>query len=494
MGKLTKSSVDLRSMRSSSIAPFAPMLLEKLGFGVVVIDAETSQIVYVNEKILSITGYSSKAIIGNLCHSLLCPAEKGKCPIRDLGHNVDNSERQMVCSNGIMISIIKTAVIIEVEGRKYIVESVVDNTERKLIKDTLENEIIKRKELQEKYEYLAYHDYLTGIYNRRFFKEEFSRKKIKDNFLLGIILGDVDGLKVCNDTFGHAEGDKRLKDITNKIRKVIDPKDIFARIGGNEFAVLVTQTSEEKLRGYMDYIAENVNRSTEDGNFSSVSFGYGLQRNENDGIDDLLKEAAHFMHKRKYYNQRSASGNMVRVIMQTLFEKSVREKEHSERVGLFCKAIAQKMGMKKEAVNKIWIAGLLHDIGKIGIEEEILNKPGKLNDKEWEIIKTHTARSARILENTVEYKDLATIVLSHHERYDGKGYPYGLKGEEIPIESRIIAVADSYDAMTQERTYRQTVSKETAIKEIESCSGTQFDPDVVLAFTKKVMTDKTIEA
>ena len=244
----------------------------------------------------------------------------------------------------------------------------------------------------------------------------------------------------------------------------------------------------------MDYIAENVNRSTEDGNFSSVSFGYGLQRNENDGIDDLLKEAAHFMHKRKYYNQRSASGNMVRVIMQTLFEKSVREKEHSERVGLFCKAIAQKMGMKKEAVNKIWIAGLLHDIGKIGIEEEILNKPGKLNDKEWEIIKTHTARSARILENTVEYKDLATIVLSHHERYDGKGYPYGLKGEEIPIESRIIAVADSYDAMTQERTYRQTVSKETAIKEIESCSGTQFDPDVVLAFTKKVMTDKTIEA
>ena len=494
MVKLTKSSGDLQNMSVDSMAFFAPSVLEKLGFGVVIIDAETHHIVYANEKILSITGYSSNEIIGKICHSLLCPAEIGKCPISDLGHDVDNSEREIVCANGETASIIKTAVGAEFEGRKYLVESIIDNTERKLINDTLEREIVKRKKLQEKYEYLAYHDYLTGIYNRRFFKEEFLRKKIKDNFLLGIILGDVDGLKVCNDTFGHAGGDKRLKDITNKIRKVIDPKDIFARIGGNEFAVLVTQTSEEKLRGYMDYIAENVNRSTEDGNFSSVSFGYGLQRNENDGIDDLLKEADHFMYKRKYYNQRSASGNMVRVIMQTLFEKSVREKEHSERVGLFCKAIAQKMGMKKEAVNKIWIAGLLHDIGKIGIEEEILNKPGKLNDKEWEIIKTHTARSARILENTVEYKDLATIVLSHHERYDGKGYPYGLKGEEIPIESRIIAVADSYDAMTQERTYRQTVSKETAIKEIESCSGTQFDLDVVLAFTKKVMTDKTIEA
>ena len=494
MGKLTKSSVDSRSMSSNSMALFAPSVLEKLGFGVVIIDAETHHIVYANEKILSITGYSSKEIIGKICHSLLCPTAIGKCPISDLGQDVDNSEREIVCANGETASIIKTAVSAEFEGKKYLIESIVDNAERKSIKDTLENEIAKRKELQGKYEYLAYHDYLTGIYNRRFFKEEFSRKKIKNNFPLGIILGDVDGLKVCNDTFGHNEGDKRLKDVTDRIMKVIDPKDIFARVGGNEFAILVTQTSEEKLMGYMDYIAENVNYSNEDISFSSVSFGYGLQRNENDDIGDLLKEADHFMYKRKYYNQQSARGNMVRVIMQTLFEKSEREKEHSERVGLFCKAIAKKMGLKKEDINKIWIAGLLHDIGKIGIEEDILNKPGKLSETEWEIIKTHTARSARILENTVEYKDLAKIVLSHHERYDGKGYPYGLKGEEIPIESRIIAVADSYDAMTQERTYRQTVSKETAIKEIESCSGTQFDLDVVLAFTKKVMTDKTIEA
>jgi len=491
MGKANKSSVNLCSISLDNISLFAPLVLEKLGFGVVIIDSYTHCIVYANEKIFSITGYSSKEIIGKRCHSLLCPAELGKCPISDLGQDVDNSEREIICSNGTRTSIIKTVVRTEFKGRKYLIESVVDNTERRIIQANLEQEIVKRKEIQEKYEYMAYHDHLTGMYNRRFFKEEFAREKNKNNFPLGIILGDVNGLKACNDTFGHNEGDKRLKDITNLIMKSIANKDILARIGGDEFAILVSQTSEEKLRRYMDYIGEYVNRSNDNKTFSSVSFGYGFQRIENDDIDDLLKEAEHFMYKRKYYESQSAQSNTVKLIMQTLFEKSKREKDHSERVGLMCEAIAKKMDLNKQAVNRIKIAGFLHDIGKIGIDEEILNKKGKLSEKEWEIIKTHTAKSARILEHTVEYKDLAKIVLSHHERYDGTGYPYGLKGEAIPLESRIIAVADTYDAMTQNRTYRKIVSKEIAIKEIDECSGTQFDPNIVTVFIKNVLTDKS---
>ena len=274
--------------------------------------------------------------------------------------------------------------------------------------------------------------------------------------------------------------------------KSIDEKDILARIGGDEFAILSTQTSEEKLRRSMDYIVENVNSSNNDNKtFSSVAFGYSFQRREEDDIDDLLKEAEHFMYKRKYYENQSAQSNTVKLIMQTLFEKSKRERDHSERVGLMCEAIAQKMNLAKQEVTRIKTAGFLHDIGKIGIDEEILNKKGKLNEKEWEIIKTHTAKSARILEHTVEYKDLAKIVLSHHERYDGTGYPYGLKGEQIPIEARIIAIADTYDAMTQNRTYRKIVSKDIAIKEIDRCAGTQFDPNIVAVFIKNVLIDKS---
>ena len=492
MGKVNKSSVNLCDISSDNISLFAPLVLDKLGFGVVIIEYDTQCIVYANAKILSITGYSSEELIGKSFHTLFCPSEKGKCPIIDFGQEVDNSEREIMCSNGTINSIIKTVVSTEFNGKKYLIESVVDNTERRIIQNNLEQEIVKRKELQENYAYMAYHDHLTGTYNRRFFKEEFIRVKTKSNFPLGIILGDVNGLKACNDTFGHNEGDKRLKDVTNLILKSIDDKDILARIGGDEFAILFTQTSEEKLRRSMEYIVENVNSSSNDNKtFSTVAFGYSFQRREEDDIDDLLKEAEHFMYKRKYYENQSAQSNTVKLIMQTLFEKSKREKDHSERVGLICEAIAKKMNFTKQAVNRIKIAGFLHDIGKIGIDEEILNKKGKLNEKEWEIIKTHTAKSARILEHTVEYKDLAKIVLSHHERYDGTGYPYGLKGEQIPIEARIIAIADTYDAMTQNRTYRKTVSKDIALKEIDRFAGTQFDPNIVAIFIKNVLTDKS---
>lgn len=492
MSMADKSSLNLCGFSADNISFFAPWVLEKLGFGVVIIEYDTHCIVYANEKILSITGYSSEEIIGKSCHALLCPSEKGKCPIGDLGQDVDNSEREIVCSNGARTSIIKTVVTTEFNGKKYLIESVVDNSERRIIRNNLKQEIVKRKEIQEKYEYLAYHDYLTGIYNRRFFKEEFTRVKTKNDFPLGVILGDVNGLKACNDTFGHTEGDKRLKDVTNLMLKSIDEKEILARIGGDEFAILSTQTSEEKLRRSMDYIVENVNSSNNDNKtFSSVAFGYSFQRREEDDIDDLLKEAEHFMYKRKYYENQSAQSNTVKLIMQTLFEKSKRERDHSERVGLMCEAIAQKMNLAKQEVTRIKTAGFLHDIGKIGIDEEILNKKGKLNEKEWEIIKTHTAKSARILEHTVEYKDLAKIVLSHHERYDGTGYPYGLKGEQIPIEARIIAIADTYDAMTQNRTYRKIVSKDIAIKEIDRCAGTQFDPNIVAVFIKNVLIDKS---
>jgi putative nucleotidyltransferase with HDIG domain len=168
--------------------------------------------------------------------------------------------------------------------------------------------------------------------------------------------------------------------------------------------------------------------------------------------------------------------------MNALFAKSEIEREHSSRVSDIAENLCEWLGMSESETMEVRTAALLHDIGKIGIPENILNKPGKLSDEERRIIQKHPGLGWRILGSSTEHKDLATYILLHHEHWDGKGYPKGLKGEEIPIQSRIIAVADAYDAMTKDRMYRKALTNNQALGELEKNSGTQFDPTIVKAF------------
>jgi len=174
----------------------------------------------------------------------------------------------------------------------------------------------------------------------------------------------------------------------------------------------------------------------------------------------------------------------VEMIMSALFEKSNREAQHSQRVSEICEEIAIKMDFDSDDVEQIRMAGLVHDIGKIGINETILNKTEVLDDNEWISMKRHPEAGWRILNTKVEFSEVAQFAFCHHERFDGKGYPKGLKGEEIPIQARIIAVADAYDAMTSERSYRKAISHEEAIEELKRCSGTHFDPAIVAVFVR----------
>ena len=195
------------------------------------------------------------------------------------------------------------------------------------------------------------------------------------------------------------------------------------------------------------------------------------------------------MYKHKLSERSSMRSKTIDLIMNTLFEKSNREATHSNRVSSICKAIGAKMGFDKSAVDQICIAGLIHDIGKIGIDEKILNKPGSLSVDERKDIERHPEIGWRLLSSTNEFSELARFVLSHHEKWDGSGYPRGIKGKEIPLESRIISVADAYDAMTSERSYRKGMCKEQAIKELMKCSGTQFDSEIVHVFVNQVLQD-----
>lgn len=263
--------------------------------------------------------------------------------------------------------------------------------------------------------------------------------------------------------------------------------DVIARLGGDEFVVILTKTdyhqAEQIIKRINDFVLKEKVGSID----ISISFGYETKYNEKEDIGEIFKNAEDNMYRHKLYESSSIRNKTIDLIMNTLYEKSNREMLHSKRVSKICEKIAINMNFDKDNINQIRIAGLMHDIGKMGIDQNILNKPEALSDDEWKEMRRHPEIGYRILSSSNEFSEISEYVLKHHERWDGKGYPGGFKGEEISLQSRIIAVADSYDAMTSDRSYRKGLSVEDAIIEINRCSGTQFDPYVVKVFIEKTL-------
>ena len=202
-------------------------------------------------------------------------------------------------------------------------------------------------------------------------------------------------------------------------------------------------------------------------------------------MQDVFKEAEDNMYRNKLSESDSVRNNTIHLIVRTLNEKNAREEKHSSRVSEICRAIGRAMALNPHEINGLKTMGLLHDIGKIGIDEKVLNKEGELTDEEWREMKRHSEIGFRILGAVTDFSHLARAVLEHHERWDGSGYPKGLKEREICLEARILAVADAYDAMTQGRPYRKVMSQTEAVAELERQAGRQFDPMVVRLFAEK---------
>ncbi len=344
----------------------------------------------------------------------------------------------------------------------------------------------KSKQLKQ-IEFLSFHDELTGIYNRRFFEEEMKRMDTKRNLPLSLIMGDVNGLKLINDSFGHKNGDALLKKTANAIKEGCRGDDVIARIGGDEFVVILPNSNEVKAMEIINRISGIINKEQIMGINISVSFGFGTKTDSAQNLRDILKDAEDHLYKQKLYESSSMRNETIKLISNTLHAKNSRELIHSQKVSELCEALSSKMGFSDDAVKVIKLAGLMHDIGKIGIEDKVLNKHGKLNDDEYLEVKRHPEIGYRILSSVNEFSELSEYVLQHHENWDGSGYPQGLKGEAIKIEARIIGVADAYAAMTNARTYGTIRSNENAVGEIKRCAGTQFDPTIAKVFVENVL-------
>lgn len=348
-------------------------------------------------------------------------------------------------------------------------------------------DITRRKELENSLEYLSYNDQLTGVRNRRFYEEELKRLDVKENLPLTIVLGDVNGLKLINDSFGHVIGDELIRKTAEIIKKGCRTEDVIARLGGDEFVILLPKTDTDKAEQIIKSINKLARKEKVQNLDISISFGYETKKYEEEEIQEVFRKSEDYMYKRKLFESSCMRGKTVKTIINTLNEKNKREEQHSFRVSQLCERMGESLGLTERKIHELKIAGLLHDIGKIAIEENILNKPGKLTNDEFKEIKRHPEIGYRILSTVNEMSEIAEYVLLHHEMWNGTGYPKGLKGENIPIESRIIAIADAYDAMTSERSYRNALPEEFAIGELQRNSGIQFDSQLVNVFIEKVL-------
>jgi diguanylate cyclase (GGDEF)-like protein/PAS domain S-box-containing protein len=346
--------------------------------------------------------------------------------------------------------------------------------------------ITERKQTEQRLKYLSFHDVLTGIYNRSYFEEELNRLNTKRQVPLSIIMGDVNGLKIVNDTFGHQEGDRLLIDAAMILKKICRKEDIVCRFGGDEFAILLPKTKKEtamRICNRLRKACEKTNRE-----LAPISFALGVATREDgdQGFEVVLREAEHMMYQDKPLDSRSARSSMIVFFQKVLDEKSAETMEHGRRMQDLVKEIGNRLGLSAIEQREMNLLAALHDIGKIAIPTDILMKPCDLTENEWEMMKRHPEIGERIARSVPDLVSIAEAILAHHEHWDGTGYPRGLKGKQIPLLSRILAIADAYDVMINGRDYKKAINHSEAVEEIKNCAGTQFDPELVKPFVEAV--------
>jgi diguanylate cyclase (GGDEF)-like protein/PAS domain S-box-containing protein len=351
-------------------------------------------------------------------------------------------------------------------------------------------DITMRKKNEEEILYLGYHDFLTGIYNRTFFEEEKKRLDTKRQLPLSVIMGDLNGLKLINDSFGHLEGDRIIKKAAEVLKRACRAEDIIARWGGDEFIILLPRTSATHLEEILIRIKKECEKTINQRIPLSISLGASTKEEINQNIDLIIIDSESNMYKNKLVEKENVSDSIIAALERTLNEKNTETSNHIKRIKKLALNLGRSIKLSSGQLDELALLASLHDIGKVAIPDNILAKKGKLSKKEWEIVRRHPEIGYKLAQANMQISHIARSILSCHENWDGSGYPKGLKGDNVPITSRIIFIVDAYEAMTNGRTYKGPINQDEAIKELKKCAGTQFDPALVEKFVKIILKSK----
>jgi len=345
-------------------------------------------------------------------------------------------------------------------------------------------DISERKRMEEQLRFLSMHDSLTGLYNRTCFSREMNKLEEMPFQPTGFILCDVDGLKFVNDTLGHDAGDRLLITTAEILRRAVPECNLLARIGGDEFAIIYHSCH----RGFLENASRNIRQYIIEYNINnitlplSLSIGFALRGDEHLRIADLFKEADNNMYREKLHHRQSIRNNTIKIMTKALGERDFITQGHGQRMQSLVIMMANALGLPPQKQADLILLAQFHDLGKVGIPDHILFKQATLDLSERNEMCRHPEIGFRIAESSSDLMPISQWILKHHEWWNGKGYPLGLEGDQIPLECRILALADAYDAMTSNRPYRQAMTPEEAINEILKGSGTQFDPGLVPVF------------
>lgn len=439
-------------------SPAGMLLLDKYG-----------KIINVNKSICQYTGYSKSELIGQSMFENLVPYKYKIRAQKNMEEILNGEDKEYIMEtkdkfNNERYFLMKETKFLMPDYSSCVLSMRIDYTDY--------------KKQQQEIQYLSYHDNLTNLYNRTFMEEEMKRLDGSRRLPISVIMIDVNGLKLFNDTYGHQKGDQLLIKTAELLKNSTRSEDIIARWAGDEFVILLPETDEKGIEKIIDRLENNCSQTVAEDIVISLAVGAAVKENPEESIFDVFEQADEKMYKQKMTKSREAKKILIENILTNLERKSWEDRAHLKRMKNRAAEFADFIALNNNEKERLILLAELHDLGKVSTSKELLNKKEELTKEEWKQLKEHSEQGYKIAAASKEFASIAKEILHHHEHWDGNGYPGALQKSNIPFLSRIIAIIDAFDVMRHKNIYSKKLNKNQAINELKQCAGTQFDPDL----------------